>query len=324
MIARRLALLFLTLGLVAACTAAPARPAAPKELRLDYAYYNPSSLVLRKFGWLEEELAADGVPVKWVLSLGSNKALEFLQSDSVDFGSTSGASAFLARANDTPIKTVYIYARPEWTALVAPLDSSIKGVADLKGKKVAVTKGTDPFFFLLRSLRLHGLTRADVELVNLQHPDGKQALERGQVEAWSGLDPHMAQTELETKARLFYRNPEFNTYGFLNTRDEFAEKHGDYTRRVLKSYERARTWILANREQAAAILAEEAKISPEVARKELFERMDFESGVAPSDKHAEMLRAVLEISKAEDLLKKDADGERAIKELLDGRFVPGA
>jgi sulfonate transport system substrate-binding protein len=326
--ALRTLLAVVALGVAVACATAPGPSATsaapPKELKLDYAYYNPSSLVMRKFGWLEEELKAESIPVKWVLSLGSNKALEFLQSDSVDFGSTSGASAFLARANDTPIKTVYIYAKPEWTALVAPFDSPIKEIKDLRGKKVAVTKGTDPFFFLLRSLHTVGMNRNDVELVNLQHPDGKQALDRGQVDAWSGLDPHMAQTELETKARLFYRNPDFNTYGFLNAREAFVDDHPEYVRRVLKVYERARTWIVENREQAALILAEEAKITPEVARKELFERMDLESGVTPGEKHAEMLKAVHEISKAEELLKKEADGERAIRELLDGRFTGDA
>jgi len=87
---------------LAACGAnAPAAPSAasgparPAEIRLDYAYYNPSSLVLRRFGWLEEELQAEGVTVTWTLSAGSNKANEYLRSDAVDFGSTAGAAALL-------------------------------------------------------------------------------------------------------------------------------------------------------------------------------------------------------------------------------------
>lgn len=73
-------------------------------------------------------------------------------------------------------------------------NSPINAVADLKGKKVAVTKGTDPYFFLLQSLATAGLSPADIEIVNLQHADGKTALERGDVDAWSGLDPFMAET----------------------------------------------------------------------------------------------------------------------------------
>ena len=104
---------------------------APATIRVDYAYYNPSSLVLRRFGWLEEALQEQGIGVEWVLSAGSNKANEYLRSEAIDFGSTAGAAALLARANGSPIKTVYIYSKPEWTALVVPADSPITSVAEL-------------------------------------------------------------------------------------------------------------------------------------------------------------------------------------------------
>jgi ABC-type nitrate/sulfonate/bicarbonate transport system substrate-binding protein len=136
---------------------------APKEIRLDYAYYSPPSLVLKRFGWLEQEFKAENIPIKWVLSQGSNRALEFLNSGSIDFGSTAGLAAVLSKANGNPIKGVYIYSRPEWTALVVAKDSPIKSIKDLKGKKVAATKGTDPFLFLLRSLHLEGLKKSDIE-----------------------------------------------------------------------------------------------------------------------------------------------------------------
>ena len=211
----------------AADSAAPAAAAALDVLRLDYAYYNPSSLVLRKFGWLEEALADKGTTVEWVLSAGSNKANEFLRSDAIDFGSTAGAAALLAKANDAPIETVYIFSKPEWAALVVAADSPIQSVAELKGKKIAATKGTDPYFFLLRSLHANELSAADVEIVNLQHADGRTALERGDVDAWAGLDPFMAQTELEQGSRLLYRNIDFNSFGFLNARSEFLAAHGE-------------------------------------------------------------------------------------------------
>ena len=57
----------------------PVRAQVPDTITLDWAYYNPVSLVLKQEGWLEEELAADGIAVRWVQSLGSNKALEFLK-----------------------------------------------------------------------------------------------------------------------------------------------------------------------------------------------------------------------------------------------------
>jgi sulfonate transport system substrate-binding protein len=320
---RWLASLLLTLllvPLVAAC-GAPAAATKPTEIRLDYAYYNPSSLVLRKFGWLEEELKADGITVKWVLSAGSNKANEYLRSDAVDFGSTAGAAALLARANGSPIQTVYVFSKPEWAALVVAKDSPIASVADLKGKKIAATKGTDPYFFLLRALNEAGLSSADVEIVNLQHADGKVALERGQVDAWAGLDPHMAQTELEQGSKLIYRNIDFNSYGFLNAREAFLAEHPEYVSRVLKQYERARTWILENPDEAAQILADEAKLSFDVAKLELAERTVLTGSPVPGEEQAAVLRAIIPIFQAENQVKPEVDVEAELKALFAPQFV---
>lgn len=219
---------------------------ALKELRLDYAYYSPSSLVLRRFGWLEEDLKKDGIGVKWVFSAGSNRALEYLNGNSIDIGSSAGLAALLARANGNAITAPYIFSRPEWTALVVPKDSPIQSLKDLKGKKIAATKGTDPYLFMLRALKTVGLKRSDIEHVALQHADGRAALEQGRVDAWAGLDPIMASAELDSGARLLYRNVAFNTYGFLNVREDFIAAHPQEVRRVIGAYERARLWILAN------------------------------------------------------------------------------
>ena len=100
-------------------------------------------------------------------------------------------------------------------------------MTDLKGKRVAVTRGTDPHIFLLRALDRFGMTTQDIKMVLLQHPDGKTALVRGDVDAWAGLDPYMAQTELEDGSRLFFRDPGLNTYGFLNVREAFAKENPD-------------------------------------------------------------------------------------------------
>src|SRR5580700_6795597 len=218
----------------------------PKEIVIDWATYNPVSMVLKDKGLLEKEFAKDGIGVHWVQTLGSNKALEFLSAGSLDFGSTAGAAALVGKINGNPIKSIYVYSRPEWTALVTRKDTTIAKVADLKGKRVAVTRGTDPHIFLVRALQGVGLTERDITPVLLQHPDGKTALIRGDVDAWAGLDPMMAQAEIEDGARLFYRNPDANTYGILNVREEFAAQHADLTRRVLATYENARKYCLAN------------------------------------------------------------------------------
>ena len=94
----------------------------PKEIRIDWATYNPVSMVLKEKQLLEKEFAKDGIAIVWVQTLGSNKALEFLNAGSIDLGSTAGAAALVAKINGNPIKSIYVYSRPEWTALVTRKD----------------------------------------------------------------------------------------------------------------------------------------------------------------------------------------------------------
>jgi sulfonate transport system substrate-binding protein len=227
----------------------------------------------------------------------------------------------LGKTNDVPIKTVYIYEQPEWTALVVGKDSPMVDASELKGKKVAATKGTDPYFFLLRTLNANGLSQSDVEVVNLQHDQGRLALERGQVEAWAGLDPHMAASEIEAGSRLIYRNKDFNTYGFLNAREAFLAEYPDATKKVIELYERARAWTIENPEEAAQILAEESSVSLDVARRELFDRMNLQVSVVPGDEHVAALRAVIPIMNAEKLIKEGSDPDKALTDLIEPTYA---
>ncbi len=306
--------------LAAVATACSRKPAAtPKSIRLDYAYYNPVSLVLKDKKFLEQDLAADGITVEWTQSLGSNKALELLNSKSVDFGSTAGAAALIGKANGNPIKAVYVYSRPEWTALVVRKDSLITKIEDLKGKKVAVTRGTDPHIFLLRALHESGLTEKDIELVVLQHPDGRVALEKGDVDAWAGLDPMMAQTEIQSGSRLFYRNVNFNSYGVLNVREDFAKQYPAYVERVLAAYEKARLWAVQNPQEFRKLFATDAKLDDAVVTKVL-DRTDLSSSVI-GDSQRQVIIAAGDVLKQNNVIKNSTDVNATVNNLIDPRYV---
>ena len=227
----------------------------PKEIHVDWATYNPVSMLLKDKGFLEKEFAKDGIEVVWV------KTVVFQQcacSSSTPARSTSARPPApplsSARINGNPIKSVYVYSRPEWTALVTTKDSKINKVEDLKGKKVAMVRGTDPHIFAVRALLSAGLTDKDITPVLVQqHADGGTALLRGDVDAWAGLDPMMAQHEIKDGARLFFRKPEANTWGILNVREEFAKDHPDIVRRVIAAYEEARKYSLANYDELKKI-----------------------------------------------------------------------
>jgi sulfonate transport system substrate-binding protein len=307
-----------------ALTAAPfvstnAMAQAPKEIRVDFATYNPVSLVLKERGILENALKSEGIAVRWIQSAGSNKALEFLNAGSLDFGSTAGAAALIARVNGNPIRSVYVYSRPEWTALVTTAKSGIKTVADLKGKRVAVTRGTDPHIFLVRALAEAKLTERDVRLVLLQHQDGRLALERGDVDAWAGLDPLMAAAEIETGAVLFHRKAADNTWGILNVREEFAEKNPALVRAVLKAYEEARKWSIENPAELTRLLVNVTKLPEPVVARQL-QRTELTHGPIGSAQ-IETIVGAGEALKQAGILPATTDIQSAVDGLLDRRFT---
>ena len=297
-----------------------ARAAGPEEIRVDWATYNPVSLILKDQGLLEKEFAADGTKIRWVMSAGSNKALEFLNASSLDFGSTAGAAALIAKVNGNPLKSIYVFSRPEWTALVTQKDSPIKAVADLKGQRVAVTRGTDPHIFLVRALAGAGLSEKDVKLVLLQHADGRTAMDRGDVVAWAGLDPMMAAAEVESGARLFFRKPEANTWGVLNVREEFAKANPALVKRVLGVYETARKWCLAHPAELKASMMVATKLSDPVISKQL-ERTDISSGKIGAVQAATIVEAGKALQAA-GVLDEKLDIASIANGMIDASYLP--
>jgi len=290
----------------------------PKEIRIDWATYNPVSMVLKEKGLLEKEFARDNISIRWVQTLGSNKALEFLNASSIDFGSTAGAAALVAKINGNPIKSIYVYSRPEWTALVTRKDTGISKIEDLKGKRVAVTRGTDPHIFLVRALQSVGLSERDITPVLLQHPDGKTALIRGDVQAWAGLDPMMAQAEIEDGAKLFYRKPEANTWGILNVREEFLRDHPDLTRRVLAVYEEARKLSLANYDEVKRVFIAATKLPDAVVDKQLKERTELTHSRIGAPQRESILAAGVALQQA-GVIPANVDVKATVDALIDDR-----
>jgi sulfonate transport system substrate-binding protein len=311
----------LVVGFGSALWTSAASAADPlKEIRIDWATYNPVSMLLKNKGMLEKAFAKDNISIVWVQTLGSNKALEFLNAGSIDFGSTAGSAALVAKINGNPIKSIYVYSRPEWTALVTGKDSTITKVADLKGKRVAVTRGTDPHIFLVRALQSAGLSEKDIVPVLLQHPDGKTALIRGDVDAWAGLDPMMAQAEIQDGAKLFFRKPEANTWGILNVREAFAKDHPDAVRRVLAVYEEARKEALANYDDLKRVFIAATKLPENVVDKQLKERTELTHSRIGAPQRESILAAGLALQQA-GVVPGNVDMKATLDALIDDSFL---
>lgn len=282
-------------------------------LRIDYATYNPLSLIIKDQGWLEDELDGD---VEWVYSAGSNKANENLRAEAIDVGSAAGSATLLTRATGTPIQTIDVVGQVEWTALVVPEDSDIDSVADLSGKKVAATRGTDPFFFLVQALDEAGVELSDVDVQNVQHADGHTALGNGSVDAWAGLDPIMAGAEDETE--FLHRDVDLNTYSFVNATEAFIEDSPEVAQTVVDTYERARAWALEHPEETAQLLADEADIDLDVAEIVIQERSGFDVSPVPGEQQTQVLANIAPIF----VTSGDVDSQDEVDEALETLFAP--
>jgi sulfonate transport system substrate-binding protein len=153
-----------------------------------------------------------------------------------------------------------------------------------------------------------------------QHADGGNLLIRGDIDAWAGLDPPMAQHEVKDGARLFFRKPEANTWGILNVREEFAKDHPDVVRRVILAYEEARKFSLANYEELKKTFIAATNLDGVVVDKQLKERTEItHNRVGPAQRDS-ILEAGIALQKA-GVIKADVDVRKALDDLIDDRYV---
>ncbi|GAA2171033.1 aliphatic sulfonate ABC transporter substrate-binding protein [Agrococcus versicolor] len=303
------------------CVAGEDAPAASPDadggtattVAIDWATYNPLSIVIRDQGWLEDE----GYDVEWTQSLGSSAANEALRAGAIDFGSTAGSAALLARANGAPQQIVSVVAQPEWASIVTPEGSDVTSVEDLRGRTIAAALGTDPYFFLVQSLEQAGLSIDDVTVENLAHADGWAALQGGSVDAWAGLDPITATAEA-AGATILATDLSLNSFSVLNASEEVIEADPELVQTVVDLYERARAWALEHPEDMAALLAEAAAIEPSVAQTVIDEREGLDVSGVPGDE----LLSVLEPIGAIQVEIGDVASQDAVDAALDTLLAP--
>jgi sulfonate transport system substrate-binding protein len=120
----------------------------------------------------------------------------------IDFGHTGEAPPVFAQAAGAPLLYVGNEPRsPTSEAILVPADSVIKSVADLKGKRVALNKGSNVHFLLVRALEQTGLRYSDITPVFLPPADARAAFVAGSVDAWVIWDPFRAAAEATAHAR---------------------------------------------------------------------------------------------------------------------------
>jgi sulfonate transport system substrate-binding protein len=251
------------LALAAAASGALASPAAaqgaagtPKELRIGYQKYG-TLVILKARGTLEKRLADKGVTVKWTEFPFGPPLLEAINVGSIDVGTVGESPPIFAQAAGADL--VYIGNEPPapaGEALIVPKDSSLKSVADLKGKRVAVAKGSNANFLLVKLLENAGLKYSDVEVTYLAPADARAAFESGRVDAWSIWDPFLAAAEKQLNARALAdgKGAVANHQFYLSAR-AYAEKYPEIVHILLDEIEKIDQWGKQNPKEVAKFIA---------------------------------------------------------------------
>ena len=230
--------------------------AADKVLRVGYQKYG-TFLLLKARGLLEKKLEPLGYSVTWTEFPGGPQLLEALNVGSLDFGITGEAPPIFAQAADAPI--VYVAnepAAPLSEAILVPKDSPLKSLADLKGKKVALNKGSNVHYLLVKALEKAGLAYGDITPVFLKPSDARAAFEHGDVDAWAIWDPFQADAEVAIEARQLGNGQGIvDNHQFYLAERSFAAANPAAVDAVVASIDEIDQWAGANVDQAAQELS---------------------------------------------------------------------
>jgi len=259
------------LGLLAAAGGLAFGPAAvqaepAKELRIGF-QKSASLFVLQKaLGSLEKKLAPQGVAVKWVEFPAGPQLLEGLNVGSIDVGFVGEAPPIFAQAAGA--RFVYVGndpAAPLAEALVVPKESPARTVLDLKGKRIALNKGSNVHYLLVKLLEKNGLKYGDITPVFLPPADARAAFERGSVDAWVIWDPFLAAAEKQIGARLIADGTGVvNDFNYYLAETSFAQQNPQVIKALFEDVLERAKYVQGNLKQAAAQIAPLQGLDPEV------------------------------------------------------------
>jgi sulfonate transport system substrate-binding protein len=249
---------FLSFSLAAASLAlAPAAFAQGDARVLRIGNQKGTLNLLKGRGTLEKRLAPLNVSVTWTEFAAGPVQLEALNVGSIDFGDVGEAPPIFAQAAGAPL--AYVAAtvpRPRSEAVIAPAQSAIKTVADLKGKRIALNKGSNVHYFLVKLLRQHDLKYSDIELAFLAPADARAAFERGSIDAWVIWDPFLAAAQQSLNARVIAdASGVVGNRGFYFSSQRYAEQNADVMRILVEEIDKIDQWGKQNRDELASELA---------------------------------------------------------------------
>lgn len=313
-------LLMISISVISGCSA---NTADPKILNISYSLrpINIPSIVALEKKFFEEEFAKQGIEIKWY-ELEGPATTEALAADSIDIAtSLNYVSALVTKANGNDIKIISGYSRfPNAIGLLAGADSGISSAADLKGKKVALQKGTMLHEMLIRVLETSNLSADDVEIVGMPSPDAANALLQGHVDAAILPDPIMAKVISSRKAHLLTTAEDIILgQAVIAARSEFLQDHPDIVKKFLEIHKKTLSWSENNVDESLELASKVNEMDINAVRM-LYPKFNFSMDIDQSN-IGELKKSALFLQH-NGLIKADLDSQALVEDLVDISLLP--
>ncbi|MED4455021.1 aliphatic sulfonate ABC transporter substrate-binding protein [Metabacillus fastidiosus] len=258
--------------------------------------------------WFEEEFAKHNAKVNWVEVQGGQPQFDAILTNRLDLAVTGNTPVITAQISNIPFKEIAIGSTgSKNVALLLPKNSFVKELKELKGKKIAVAKGTAAYDILFRLLDKSGLKAGDVEIIQLNPDEAKAAFISGSVDAWSIGEPYLSTAVVDDGAVVLadgstidYVSPAFHV-----ARTKFTEEHPELVTAYLKVLEKTLIWQNENLDEAVKIYSESTKLNENVVES-VIKNVSFAT-LPVSDEYV----------KAQQELAKFLFNEKAVNKIVD-------
>jgi sulfonate transport system substrate-binding protein len=244
-----------------------------KTLAIGYQKSSLNLLVARQQQLFEQQFP--GVQVAWKEFPAGPQMLEALAVGAIDFGAVGNTPPVFAQAAGKDLKYIGYEVVPQNAqALLIPADSSIRTLADLKGKRIAVQKGSSAHELLAKALQKAGLSWQDIQPIWLPPADARAAFDKQSIDAWSIWEPYLSAAELDAKAKVLIDGQAFaRTYSFYIANPQFIEQHPGATEKILQSLNTADQWVLQHQQQALKIYQQSTGLKQNIAQRVIDKRL---------------------------------------------------
>ncbi|MDD9266113.1 aliphatic sulfonate ABC transporter substrate-binding protein [Paenibacillus sp. GCM10023248] len=265
----------------------------------------------RDKGYFEKAFSAVGAEVKWNEFASGPPHFEAIAAGRLDFGATGGTPLISGQVGGVDFKGIAVTSDgKKGNMIVVPKNSPIKELKDLKGKKVAVAKGSSAYNFLYMAIDKAGLKGDDVKVIQLQPDEARPALDSGAIDAWSIWEPYATTAVYQTGSSVLVSGEDLNINApsFLIARTKFTQEHPDLTVLFLKTYEEARKYYVEHQDEIANELSKTQKLDKAIIVDVLKNTFPILSPITPEfakahQEQADFLQSVGAINKKLDTSK---------------------